>query len=131
MLSGKGLLGNSLRASPSPAKFCSSVKACSRLITKASVTLGSCWISCSNCWVCWEVMSKSKNKEICAAFCQEPPNSLIPSSNKAKPVGRLSVIAMTKQVKKLPIGCLIKRLKLSAMLALWVINQAPRRCRKP
>ena len=64
------------------------------------------------------------NSEICAARCREPPSRSTLSSSRASPMGRLSATAITRQVKKLPIGCLSRRPTLSTRLARWLSSQA-------
>ncbi|MNP37673.1 hypothetical protein D3C76_1311340 [compost metagenome] len=63
---------------------------------------------------------RSRNREICAARCQEPPRRSTLCSSSDRPIGRLRVIPITRQVKKLPKGWLNRRLRLSSRLARWL-----------
>ncbi len=68
--------------------------------------------------------SSCMNREICAARCQEPPSRSTLSSSNARPMGRLRATAITRQVKKLPMGCLPRRRRLSTRLERWLSSQA-------
>ncbi|MNU51772.1 hypothetical protein D3C71_407680 [compost metagenome] len=73
---------------------------------------------------CCGLASSCRYSEICAARCHEPPRRSTLLSNRDKPIGRLSATAITMQVKKLPIGCLPRRRRLSSRLARWLSTQA-------
>ncbi len=124
MTPGSGFSGSSLSASPRPDSCWNSSSACSRLIQSASATSGipATW-SRSRSPVAAST-SSCMNSEICAARCQEPPSRSTLSSSSASPMGRLSATAITRQVKKLPIGCLSRRPTLSTRLARWLSSQA-------
>ncbi len=68
--------------------------------------------------------SNCKYSEICAARCHEPPRRSTLLSSSDRPIGRLRATAITRQVKKLPIGCLPRRRRLSSRLARWLSIQA-------
>ncbi|MNN13748.1 hypothetical protein D3C81_1267890 [compost metagenome] len=127
---GSGLSGSSRRASPRPDCCWNSSSACSRLTYCASATPGMPLISSRSASPSRLPASSLRYSEICAARCHEPPSFSTFFSSSDRPMGMLSATAITRQVKKLPIGCLPSRRRLSAMLARWLSSQACSSVRK-
>ncbi|MNM75935.1 hypothetical protein D3C81_877380 [compost metagenome] len=127
---GNGFSGSSRRASPRPDCCWNSSSACSRLTYSASATPGKPLICSRRASPSRLLASSLRYREICAARCQEPPRRSTLLSSNDRPIGKLSATAITKQVKKLPIGCLPRRRKLSSRLERWLSSQACSRVRK-
>ncbi|MNQ85364.1 hypothetical protein D3C85_1005250 [compost metagenome] len=121
---GSGFSGSSLSASPSPDCCWNSSSACSRPMYSASATPGRALICSRSCSPSLALASSCRYSEICAARCQEPPRRSTLFSKSDRPIGKLRATAITRQVKKLPIGCLPRRRRLSSRLARWLSIQA-------
>ncbi|MNH19951.1 hypothetical protein D3C79_797030 [compost metagenome] len=114
---GNGFSGSSLSASPRPDCCWNSSSAWSRPTYSASATPGIPLICSRSASPSVGLASSCRYREICAARCQEPPSRSTLLSKSDRPMGKLRATAITMQVKKLPIGCLPRRRRLSTRLA--------------
>ncbi|MNJ33416.1 hypothetical protein D3C77_281020 [compost metagenome] len=127
---GNGFSGSSRSASPRPDCCWNSSSAFSRLTYSASATPGRPLICSRRASPSAVLASSLRYRDICAARCQEPPSRSTLLNSSDKPMGRLRATAITRQVKKLPMGCLPRRRRLSIRLERWLSSQACSRVRK-